>query len=150
MAELTRNEILNGINNIEKYTIESLNGEIWLRPLSQSEIGQVNNIEAAGFGKFKTEEKAKRGVRQQIGSEMKSFGELNVKETQKASNEAKTKAVLFSITNAKYTDDPFTQTDIESLPGKVFNEIYEKVKEISGLGEDVNLEEEVDSFPENE
>ena len=81
---------------------------------------------------------------------MKSFGELNVKETQKASNEAKTKAVLFSITNAKYTDDPFTQTDIESLPGKVFNEIYEKVKEISGLGEDVNLEEEVDSFPENE
>jgi len=150
MVELKKADIIKGIDKVEKHKIEALKGEIWLRPLSQSEISEVQEIEASGFGKFKTEEKARRGARQtKAASEMKSFGELNVKETQKASNEAKTKAVYYSLENEKYADDPFTLTDISNLTGKAFNEIYEVVQEISGLSEDVDLEDEVDSFPEN-
>ena len=39
--------------------------------------------------------------------------------------------------------------DIEKLPAGIFDEMYEKVKELTGINDDVELEDDVEDFPEN-
>lgn len=146
--DLSIDEIINGKNKATKFTIEALSGEVYLRPLTQEEISTIKSIESEGFGTFQTEEKAK-GSRKKRISEMVSRGEISVKDTQVSSDKAKTNAVLFSLSNDHYNED-WTEEKVNKIEGPAFKEIYEIVKEISGLSEDEDLEEEIDEFPENE
>ena len=52
MAILNKSDILLGIDSPRKVKIETLNGEIWLRPLSSAEVNEILNIEAEGLGTF--------------------------------------------------------------------------------------------------
>ena len=50
MAILTKSSILEGIHKPKQITIESLDGDLWLRPLSSAELDEASYIEAKGLG----------------------------------------------------------------------------------------------------
>lgn len=144
---LTKNEILGGVNATVTVEIEALNGEVELRYLSQKELNTIEEIETKALGKFKTNEKANRG-RRASQSQLVSEGEIDIHATTTAGNKAKIEAVKLSLSVPG--GEEWTKKDVEDMNAKVFSEIYEKVREINHMGEDVSLEREVDSFHETE
>jgi hypothetical protein len=137
MTLLTKSDILQGINDPKKVEIESLNGELWLRPLSSAEIDEITNIEAQGYGTFNASSRQKNTVAE---------GKMNLPKMQEKSNEAKYTAIHKSINNDKY-DEEWTLTELKQFNKKAINEIYEKVMDLSGVEV---TEGDVKQFPENE
>lgn len=142
---ITIKEIIDGAKNVEKVHLKTINEDILLRPLTQSEIGEIEKIEASALGTFTTEEKTLRGQRQQKG-EATSTAKINIVKQTEASNKAKLTAVALSTSTEDIT---YSMEDIAKLPNNVFKEIYEHVQRINNLGDDVNvdLEKEVEAFP---
>ena len=153
MAKIIRiSDIIDGTNKEEKYMIESLEGEVWLRPLSQKEINEISEIEAAAIGTFETNENSNnRSARSRnIKSQLESKGKLSVLKTTQAQNQAKIKAVAYSLNNSKYDEEKenITEEKLLEAPSNVIEEIYSKVQEISGLNNN-NLESDVEEFPQD-
>ena len=118
MAKIIRiSDIIDGTNKEEKYMIESLEGEVWLRPLSQKEINEISEIEAAAIGTFETNEKSNnRSARSRnIKSQLESKGKLSVLKTTQAQNQAKIKAVAYSLNNSKYDEEKENITEEKLL-----------------------------------
>lgn len=145
MVVVKKSDILNGIKKIEKVKLEALNGgEMYLRPLSQAEINEVDEIEAKAMGIFETNETAQRGRRQKPKSVVESRGKINLELQQKAQHQAKTKAIFLSLDNEKNVgEEAWSETEIEQMPHKLFEELFEKVREISGIE---LHEDDVDTF----
>ena len=137
MTLLTKSDILQGINDPKKVEIKSLNGELWLRPLSSAEIDEITNIEAQGYGTFNASSRQKNTVAE---------GKMNLPKMQEKSNEAKYTAIHKSINNDKY-DEEWTLTELKQFNKKAINEIYEKVMDLSGVEV---TKGDVKQFPENE
>ena len=79
---------------------------------------------------------------------MEAQATINVKETGKADAKAKIEAVFLSLDNDYYSkEEKFTREDIKNMGRGVFNEIYDQVRIISGLED--NIEADVKDFPEN-
>lgn len=153
MAKIIRiSDIVDGTSKEEKYMIKSLNGEVWLRPLSQKEINEISEIEAAAIGTFETNEKSNnsRNRARNIRSQLESKGKLSVLKTTQAQNQAKIKAVAYSLDNSKYAEEKelINEEELLKAPSNVIEEIYEKVQEISGLN-NTELESDVEEFPQN-
>ncbi len=153
MAKIIRiSDIVDGTSKEEKYMINSLNGEVWLRPLSQKEINEISEIEAAAIGTFETNEKSNnsRNRARNIRSQLESKGKLSVLKTTQAQNQAKIKAVAYSLDNSKYAEEKelIKEEELLKAPSNVIEEIYEKVQEISGLN-NTELESDVEEFPQN-
>ena len=153
MAKIIRiSDIIEGTSKEEKYMIKSLNGEVWLRPLSQAEINEISEIEAAAIGTFETNEKSNnsRNRAKNIRSQLESKGKLSVLKTTQAQNQAKIKAVAYSLDNSKYAEEKelINEEELLKAPSNVIEEIYEKVQEISGLN-NTELESDVEEFPQN-
>ena len=153
MAKIIRiSDNVEGTSKEEKYMIKSLNGEVWLRPLSQKEINEISEIEAAAIGTFETNEKSNnsRNRARNIRSQLESKGKLSVLKTTQAQNQAKIKAVAYSLDNSKYAEEKelITEEELLKAPSNVIEEIYEKVQEISGLN-NTELESDVEEFPQN-
>ncbi|MBE6505641.1 MAG: hypothetical protein E7Z73_07885 [Methanobrevibacter millerae] len=147
---LTKSQILNGINETKERYIKSKDDTVALRPLSNGEWNKIEEIENEAIGEYTTTERAKnRSRRKQIQSQMEAQAKINVKETGKASAKAKIEAVFLSLDNDVYKDDPFTRDEVEAMGRRVFDEIYDQVRIISGLDDD-DLEKEVKDFPEDE
>ena len=146
---LTKSQILNGINETKEVYIKALDDEVALRPLSNGEWNKIEEIENEAIGEYTTTERAKnRNRRQRIQSQMEAQAKINVKETGKASAKAKIEAVFLSLDNDYYKDDKFTREDVKNMGRGAFNEIYDQVRIISGLDDDI--EKEVKDFPEDE
>lgn len=152
---LTKSQILNGIKNVEIREIKSLenifdDNEVALRPLSNGEWNRIEEIQNEAIGEYTTTERAKQASRRQrVQSQMEAQAKINVKETSKAEAKAKIEAVYLSLDNDHYSnDEKFTRKDIENMGIGVFNEIYEHVRIISGLEDDI--EKDVKDFPEDE
>jgi len=137
MTILTKSDILQGIDNPQKIRIDSLNGEIWLRPLSSAEANEVLNIEAQGYGTF--------NATQNRGQTM-ADAKMNLSKLQEKQAEAKYIAIHKSINNPKNPDE-WTIEELKQFSKKSIDEIYEKVMTLSGI--DVT-EADVKQFPENE
>ena len=151
MAKIIRiSDIVDGTSKEEKYMIKSLNGEVWLRPLTQKEINEISEIEAAAIGTFETNEKSNnRSSRSRnIKSQLESKGKLSVLKTTQAQNQAKIKAGAYSLDKSEYEDEKFDEETLLKAPSAVIEEIYEKVQEISGLN-NTELESDVEEFPQN-
>lgn len=144
MALLKKEDIINGANNIQKVYIESADGEIYLKPLTRGEFAKIEQIQTASMGKFKTKEISSANRR----ANMESNGVLDIKATTKATREAELETVYLSINNSE-NEEKWEKADLNKLNKDVFDEIYAKVQEISGLN-NPNLEREVENFPENE
>ena len=146
---LTKSQILNGVKEVERIYIKLLKDKVALRPLSNGEWNEVEAIQNAAIGEYTTTERAKQASRKQrIQSQMEAQAKINIKETNKAEAEAKVEAVYLSLDNDVYKDDPFTREEVNGMKRGVVDEIYEKVRILSGL-EDDDLEKEVKDFPEN-
>jgi hypothetical protein len=136
MTILKKSDILQGIDTPKKIQIESLQGEIWLRPLSSAEVDEILNIEAEGFGTFNA--KSNRG---QTNAEAK----MNLPKMQEKQAEAKYIAIHKSINNPKNNDE-WEITEIKTLPADAVNEIYNKVMDLSGASVTTR---DVENFPED-
>ena len=144
MVVLTKASILQGINTPKKIKIESLDGELWLRPLSSAELDEINYIEAEGMGNF---EQNNRSRNQNFkNGELTQTNKFNVLKVTKSSDKAKYEMIRISLDNPKNEDDPWTTEDIKQLGRKATDEIYEKVQELSGVGV---TESDVKQFPED-
>ena len=140
---LTADDILNGIDEYKEVRIEALNDTVYLRPLSKGEWEKTNSIRQASLGDYTTNEKAKALSRNQRVSNIESQLKFNIKENGDADFKARVEAIFMSMDNPGY--EKATPKDaIKKFPSDVFDEIYEKVKEISGVHEDdVELEDEI-------
>ena len=143
MARLTKDALLSGISNIVNFELKSMEGSVALRPLSQEEVGEYNNIQARAMGTFDTNERARRGMRNT--SDVTSTGKINFAKTSEAQYDAQRYAVSKSMT---CKGEEYSEEEVGQFTGAVFEEIFEKVKEISGI-EDENIEEAVDQFPDD-
>ena len=147
MAVIKKSDILHGIKNPRLVTIESMGGELWLRPLSSAEVDIINEIEAEGYGNYETNSKNRSKGNQYSVGETISKGKINVLKMQKSTVKAKYEAIFRSLDNEKNEDDKWTLEDIKGLRQNQVDEIYDNVKEISGI--DVTVEE-VENFPQDE
>ena len=135
MAILKKSDILLGIDDPRPITIESLGGEVYLRPLSSSEVNEIVNIEAKGYGVFDAKTRGKTAD---------ASGKMNLTKLNEAEAEAKYQAIYLSINNPK--GDEWTLEELQALHSDQIDELYENVMRISGAG---ITEEEVKRFPED-
>ena len=135
MAILKKSDILLGIDDPRPITIESLGGEVYLRPLSSSEVNEIVNIEAKGYGVFDAKTRGKTAD---------ASGKMNLAKMNEAEAEAKYQAIYLSINNPK--GDEWTLEELQALHSDQIDELYDNVMRISGAG---ITEEEVKRFPED-
>lgn len=143
-------EILGGIQKVQWINIESLGAELPLRPLSQTEISELEEREAKGYGDYTSESKSRNKGRRQVKGETFTKGKVNIYQQTKTTNEIKARAVSLSLDNPEF--DKGDNTNIEevvtSFDKVIFEEIYKNVREISGMDDEPEeLNEEVENFP---
>lgn len=136
MAVLKKSDILLGIDDPRKIMIETLGGEIYLRPLSSSEVNLIVGIEAEGYGNFKASNRNRQ---------TEASGKMNLAKMNEATAKAQYEAIYLSINNDK-NDDEWTKDEIQMLKKDAITELYENVMEISGVN---TTEKDIKSFPEN-
>ena len=147
----TADDILNGIDEYKEVEIASIQDTVYLRPLSKGEWEKTNSIRQEALGDYTTNERAKSISRNQRVSNIESQLKFNIRENGDADFKAQVEAIYMSMDNPGY-EKATPRDKIKQFPPDVFEEIYEKVKEISGIHDDdvdVDLEEEIDNFPEN-
>lgn len=135
MAILKKSDILLGIDDPRKITIKTLGGEVYLRPLSSSEVNEVVGIESKGFGLF--DAKA-------MGRNADATGKVNLAKVNEAAAESKYRAIFLSINNPK--NDEWSMEELEKLHSDQIEELYENVMRISGAE---TTEADVKRFPED-
>ena len=144
---LTVAEILEGIEKYEEVEIKALNDTVYLRPLSKSEWSKVDSIRQEALGDYVTNEKAKAKNRKQRTAEINSQLKFNIKKNSEADYRAQIEAIFLSLDNPGNKGQESTKEQIVKLSPHIFDEMYEKVCELSGINRD--LEDEVEEFPED-
>ena len=137
MTILKKSDILLGIDEPRQTFIESLGGEIYLRPLSSAEVNKVVEIEAEGLGNFEASN---------LNRKTSATGKMNLKKMNEASAKAQYEAIYLSINNPK-NEDEWTKEELKSLRKDAITELYEKIMEISGAN---TTEQDMKKFPEDE
>lgn len=147
---LTAEDIVNGIDEYKEVHIKSADDTVYLRPLSKGEWEATNRIRQDSLGDYTTNEKAKATSRNQRISNIESQLKFNIGENGDADFKAQVEAIYLSMNNPGY-DKKQTKEQIRKFPPAVFDEIYEKVKEITGITEEdvETLEDDVDEFLED-
>lgn len=147
MAILKKSQILQGINDPKKVHIKSLDGELWMRPLSSAELDECDNIETKALGVYETNNKSKVQGRSLTNGESLQKGKVNVEKMNMAQQEATYTRIEKSLDNPKNNDDPWTIDDLKQLKRHQIEELEENVFELSGA--DIT-EKEIKDFPEDE
>ncbi len=134
MTILNKESILKGSENIQTVFIESLDGEIKLRPLTSAEWQEITTEEQKAIGEVKLK----------VGSLNRTDGTMSIDLAKQtiATFRAKVKAVAkaMSVDGVEWAEE-----EVEKLLPGVVDEIFETVREISGI----TIEEaELDSFRE--
>lgn len=129
---LTKNALLKGKNDIKSYRIESANGEVYLRPLTQAEVLTYQSMTAEGLGSFNADN-TRHGLQ--------TKGKIDIKKTTLANGEAQAYAVALSLS---CKEEKYTPEEVGLFEAKVFDEIFKIVAEISGI--DLDAEKEVENF----
>ena len=96
MTILKKSDILLGIDEPRQILIESLGGEIYLRPLSSAEVNKVVEIEAEGLGNFEASN---------LNRKTSATGKMNLKKMNEASAKAQYESIYLSINNPKNEDE---------------------------------------------
>lgn len=144
---LSISEILNGKDDYQEHYIESLEGEICLRPLTSGEWDRIDEIKQKDLGDYTINEKTITKKKRRVKGEMESRAKFNINASSKATKKAMYEAIRLSTDN-EGNPEKWKLEDIKRLHKNEITEIYEKIEEISGVDdEDI---EEVEEFPENE
>ena len=132
---LKKSDVLLGIDDPRLVMIDSLGGELYLRPLSSAEINKIVSIEAKGYGQFE----ASNNNRQTL-----TKGNMDLAKMNDATAKAQYEAIHLSINNDLNEDD-WKIEEIRRLPTNVIKELYENIMQISGAE---TTESDVKNFPE--
>ena len=143
---LSISEILNGKDDYQEYYIESLEGEICLRPLTSGEWDRIDEIKQKDLGDYTINEKTITKKKRRVKGEMESRAKFNINTSSKATKKAMYEAIKLSTDN-EGNPEKWTLDHIKKLHKNEVTEIYEKIEEISGV-EDEDIED-VEDFPEN-
>ena len=138
---LKKSDILKGIKDPEEIRIEALDGTLWLRPLSNAELDEIDKIEAKGMESYETNSKS----RGRIQGETIAKGKINVHLATVNGAKARDQKIQMSLDNPKNADDPWTLDEIGELPRGAVNEIVDAINELSGLEV---TKGDIDQFPE--
>ena len=141
---LSISEILNGKDDYQEHYIESLKGEICLRPLTTGEWDKIDEIRQKDLGDYTINEKTFTQKKRRVKGEMESRARFNINASSKATKKAMYEAIKLSTDN-EGNPEKWTIEHIKKLHKNEVTEIYEKIEEISGVDED-----EVEDFPEDE
>lgn len=144
MAILTKAQILQGVNTPKQVKIESLGGELWLRPLSSAELDEASYVEAKGMGNV--DQQARSRGQDLSNANVNQNNKFNVEKVARAQDEAKYQMIFASLDNPKNESDPWTLEEIKQLQINVTDEILLKVREISGVEV---TKRDVKKFPSN-
>lgn len=145
MAILKKSQILQGINDPQPINIKALGGELWLRPLSVSELDEIDQIEAKMMESYETNERANLRGRNVQSAEQTSKGKLNMVKAAKYRAEARNMKIYKSLDNPKNEDDPWTLDEVGNLQRDAAEEIVEHIDELSGL---TVSKSDIEKFPE--
>ncbi len=144
--KLTKEDLLIDEDYFELKPLKTIeDGEVALRYLTQSEIAEIRKIESSGIGTFESQETgAVRGRRRNQG-QYQNITKINTAKQMKAAHDAKLLAVRYAMScdGVKYTE-----SDINRFKPKILDEIYEIIREMNELGEDI--EDDIDDFLEDE
>ena len=143
---LSKSELLNGKNTIIEFQPKSLDDHICLRPLTVGEVNSLEEMKSKALGNYVANETAKHSSRKRVKGELKAQATLNMEKTTIADNKTNILAVMWSIDN-EGNDFTLTEEEVKKLNSVVFQEILQKVKEISNwdIDED-SLESDVEDF----
>lgn len=144
MAILTKSQILQGVNTPKQVKIESLDGELWLRPLSSAELDEASYVEAKGMGNI--DQQARSRGQDLSTANVNQNNKFNVEKVTRAQDEAKYQMIFASLDNPKNESDPWSLEDIKQLQINVTDEILFKVRELSGVEV---TKRDVKKFPSN-
>lgn len=122
---LNKAQVLGGIKKTEKVHIEALQGSVEIRPLSQFEYLQIEEIETAYIGKIKATQDVDKVLENTT---------IDIADVTQAEYEARNKALLWGM-NYEGIEDKWTEEDIQKLPKQAAIQIFEKIKEISLVDE---------------
>ena len=147
MAILKKSQILQGIDDPKNIHIDALGGELWLRPLSVSELDEIDQIEAKMMESYETNERANVKGRNVRSAETTSSGKLNMVKAAKYRAEGRNMKIYKSLDNPKNEEDPWTLDEIGRLSPAAAEEIVEQIDILSGL---TVSKSEIDNFPEDE
>jgi hypothetical protein len=137
---LRKSDILQGINDPKEIMIESLGDTLYLRPLSNAELDELDEIEAKGMESYETNSKS----RGRIQGETISKGKLNIRVATISAAKARDRKIQMSLDNPK-NEDNWSLEDIGKLRRDVANEIVDRINELSGVEV---TEGDIDKFPE--
>ena len=143
--KLSKEDLMINENYFELKKLESIpNGEVALRYLTQSEIAQIRKTETSGIGTFESQETGQVRGRRRNKGQYQNITKINTVKQMQASHDAKLLAVRLALScdGIIYTAD-----DVNQFKPKVLDEIYELIREMNELGEDV--EEDIDEFLED-
>ena len=134
-----------GINNKIPIKIPSISKEpIDMAPLSRAQWGEIEDLEASYLGDMENiqKENSRPGRRQKSKKQLESEVKMRIKpsEQTRGSRNAQTRAIFLSLSAH---DESLKEEDIQNIFNKKqFEDVYEKVKEISGV-EDEKDDDEV-------
>lgn len=126
-----------GIDDPKLVMIDSLGGEIYLKPLSSAEINKVIGIEAEGMGSFEATSKGRK--------DPNTVGKMNIAKMNAATAKAQYEAIHISINNPK-NEDKWNMDEIKALPKNAVTELYDCIMKISGA--DITVQD-VKNFPQD-
>ena len=145
---LTKQELLNGKNNIIEFQPEGLDDHIYLRPLTVGEVNTLEEWKSKALGTYVANETAKHSSTRQIKGELKAQAKLNMEKTTITDNKANRHAVMWSINNDK-NDFNLNEEEVKTMNPEVFESILMKVKEISHWDIEDDVESDAEDFHQN-
>lgn len=144
--KLTKEDLLIDEDYFELRPLKSVeDAEVALRFLTQSEIAEIQKIETSAIGTFESQETGKVRGRRKNQGQYQNITKINTAKQMKATHDAKLLAVRYAMScdGVKYSEK-----DINRFKPKLLDEIYEIVREMNELGNDV--EDDIDEFLEDE
>lgn len=141
---LSKEDLMVKEDSFEIKELKSIEGEVALRYLTQSEIASIQKMESSGIGTLESQETGALKGRRRTKGQYQNITKINAGKQIEASQNAKIKAVSLAMScdGVKYTPK-----DVERFQPKVINEIHQIVREMNELGEEA--EEEIDEFLED-
>lgn len=151
MAIITKNDIINGKNDIQEIEFKTLKGSLRLRPLTDGEFHKVSAIiQRGGVGKLKTKPVMKNGVVDKEATMKALDFDLDIGEADKAKYESDCKAILYSLDHKENKDDDWKIEDIKSFPVGAVSEVVVAVYKISGVDDPNKTRGAVEEFRNGE
>jgi hypothetical protein len=146
MAILTKNDIINGKNNIQEVEFPELGGSLKIRPLTDGEYHRVVMMIAEnGIGNIDLKPTIKDGDIDKEATLDTVKLDLDVGKIEDNSFKANCLAISLSLTHLE-NEETYSPEDVKSFPAGSVEKIALKVYELSGVNDPKKMKQNMASF----